>query len=155
VQHSNYSTASERGTVSYGKKHWITGAGISRLHLIFARVFDERGQELGIGGFLAVRNQANGFRFPKCEPTMGLRGTPEGEIAFEDLEVSASMALRPLGVLWRRTYRAIPAGGLVCRSYPQVARGVGVSLEQLTLGRGTGCRRDRASTPQHGALAVG
>ncbi len=26
-----------------GKKHWITGAGVSRLHLIFARVFDERG----------------------------------------------------------------------------------------------------------------
>ena len=78
-----------------GKKHWITGAGISRLHLIFARVFDERGQELGIGGFLAVRGQVKGFRFPKREPTMGLRGMPEGEIAFEDLEVSASMALRP------------------------------------------------------------
>ena len=30
-----------------GKKHWITGAGVSRLHLIFARVFDERGEELG------------------------------------------------------------------------------------------------------------
>src|SRR5262245_8424612 len=78
-----------------GKKHWITGAGISRLHLIFARVFDERGQELGIGGFLAVRDQAKGFRFPKREPTMGLRGMPEGEIAFDDLEVSVSMALRP------------------------------------------------------------
>ena len=31
-----------------GKKHWITGAGVSRLHLIFARVFDERGDDLGI-----------------------------------------------------------------------------------------------------------
>ena len=38
-----------------GKKHWITGGGVSRLHLIFARVFDEKGSELGIGGFLAVR----------------------------------------------------------------------------------------------------
>ena len=26
-----------------GRKHWITGGGVSRLHLIFARVFDERG----------------------------------------------------------------------------------------------------------------
>ncbi|MFD1378269.1 acyl-CoA dehydrogenase family protein [Fodinicurvata halophila] len=28
-----------------GKKHWITGGGVSRLHLIFARVFDEQGEE--------------------------------------------------------------------------------------------------------------
>ena len=28
-----------------GKKHWITGGGVSRLHLVFARVFDEEGAE--------------------------------------------------------------------------------------------------------------
>src|ERR1700737_3579878 len=53
------------GYVINGRKHWITGAGISRLHLIFARVFDERGRELGIGGFLAVGDQAKGLRAPK------------------------------------------------------------------------------------------
>src|SRR3954462_7475407 len=44
--------AQKRGNIYVinGKKRWITGAGVSRLHLIFARVFDERGQELGIGG---------------------------------------------------------------------------------------------------------
>jgi alkylation response protein AidB-like acyl-CoA dehydrogenase len=83
------------GYVINGRKHWITGAGISRLHLIFARVLDERGQDLGIGGFLAVRDEAKGLRFPRREPTMGLRGMPEGEIAFEDLEVPASMVLAP------------------------------------------------------------
>ena len=48
--------ADRRGNayVINGRKHWITGGGISRLHLIFARVFDERGEELGIGGFLVV-----------------------------------------------------------------------------------------------------
>ena len=45
-----------------GKKHWITGGGVSRLHLIFARVFDERGSELGIGGFLAVRGESEGLK---------------------------------------------------------------------------------------------
>ena len=45
-----------------GRKHWITGGGVSRLHLIFARVFDEAGSELGIGGFLAVRDEAKGLR---------------------------------------------------------------------------------------------
>lgn len=78
-----------------GKKHWITGAGISKLHLIFARVFDEQGKDLGIGGFLAVRDEAKGLRVSKREPTMGLRGMPEGELTFESLEVPASMVVMP------------------------------------------------------------
>ena len=87
--------ADKRGDVYVinGRKHWITGAGVSRLHLIFARVFDERGKELGIGGFLAVRGEAKGLRVGKREQTMGLRGMPEGEIIFEDLEIPASMVL--------------------------------------------------------------
>ena len=78
-----------------GKKHWITGAGVSRLHLIFARVFDERGQELGVGGFLAVRDESKGLRVGRREQTMGLRGMPEGEMIFENLEVPAAMAVLP------------------------------------------------------------
>src|SRR6476659_670815 len=72
--------ADKRGNayVLNGRKHWITGAGISRLHLIFARVFDERGVELGIGGFLAVAGEAKGLRVVRREATMGLRGMPEG-----------------------------------------------------------------------------
>ncbi len=89
--------ADKRGDIYVinGKKHWITGAGVSRLHLIFARVFDERGQELGIGGFLAVRDEVKGLRVGKREQTMGLRGMPEGELVFENLEVLASMAVLP------------------------------------------------------------
>jgi 3-sulfinopropanoyl-CoA desulfinase len=83
------------GYVINGKKHWITGAGVSRLHLIFARVFDERGNDLGIGGFLAVRDQAKGLRVGKREQTLGLRGMPEGELIFEDLEIPATMAVLP------------------------------------------------------------
>ena len=78
-----------------GRKHWITGAGVSRLHLIFARVFDEAGADLGIGGFLAVRDEAKGLRVVRREKTMGLRGMPEGELAFENLEVPAAMAVLP------------------------------------------------------------
>jgi alkylation response protein AidB-like acyl-CoA dehydrogenase len=78
-----------------GRKHWITGAGVSRLHLIFARVFDERGEDLGIGGFLAVREETKGLRIGKREKTMGLRGMPEGELLFEDMEVPISMAILP------------------------------------------------------------
>ncbi len=78
-----------------GRKHWITGGGVSRLHLIFARVFDEKGEDLGVGGFLAVRDEAKGLRVVKREDTMGLRGMPEGELAFEDLEVPADMVVMP------------------------------------------------------------
>jgi alkylation response protein AidB-like acyl-CoA dehydrogenase len=78
-----------------GKKHWITGAGVSKLHLIFARVYDERGESLGIGGFLAVRGEAKGLKVTRREKTMGLRGMPEGEIAFEQLEVPADMMVTP------------------------------------------------------------
>lgn len=89
--------ADKRGNryVLNGKKHWITGAGVSRLHLIFARVFDESGEELGVGGFLAVRGEAEGLRMSKRETTMGLCGMPEGELVFEDLEITPDMVLLP------------------------------------------------------------
>src|SRR5436305_7960384 len=89
--------AEKRGDkyVINGRKHWITGAGVSRLHLIFARVFDEAGRELGIGGFLAVRDEAKGLRVTRREKTMGLRGMPEGELVFENLEIPAAMAVLP------------------------------------------------------------
>ena len=92
------STRADRRGNAYvlnGRKHWITGAGISRLHLIFARVFDERGEELGIGGFIAVTGETKGLRVVRREATMGLRGMPEGEIVFEDLGVPAAMVLAP------------------------------------------------------------
>ncbi len=75
-----------------GTKHWITGAGVSKLHLIFARAFDEAGVELGIGGFIAVRPAA-GLEMEYREPTLGLCGMPEGRLGFRDLEIPAEMAL--------------------------------------------------------------
>jgi len=82
-----------------GRKHWITGAGVSRLHLIFARVFDENGNEIGVGGFLAVcdpdKGTPAGLKMTRREQTMGLRGMPEGELTFDNLEVSADMAVLP------------------------------------------------------------
>jgi alkylation response protein AidB-like acyl-CoA dehydrogenase len=93
--------ADKRGNtyVINGKKHWITGGGVSRLHLIFARVFDEEGKEQGIGGFIAVRdpekNTPKGLVIGKREPAMGLRGIPETEIIFDNLEVPADMMVEP------------------------------------------------------------
>ena len=71
-----------------GRKHWITGGGVSKLHLIFARTPG------GIAGFLVVRGEAEGLVIGKREPTMGLRGVPETEVRFEDLEVPDEMVLQ-------------------------------------------------------------
>ena len=84
------------GYVLNGTKHWITGGGVSKLHLIFARVV-ENGASLGIGGFLAVRGEADGLTIGKREPSMGLRGIPETEVILQDLFVPEAMALIPGG----------------------------------------------------------
>jgi alkylation response protein AidB-like acyl-CoA dehydrogenase len=103
-------SAVKRGDVFVlnGKKHWITGAGVSKLHLVFARVFNEAGKEEGIGGFIVVRDEAakaeaRGFRIGNREPTMGLRGIPESEVILENFEVPSSMALLPPSG-WRRGF---------------------------------------------------
>lgn len=76
-----------------GKKHWITGGGVSRLHLIFARVY-ENGEEKGIGGFLTELG-TEGLNIGQREPTMGLRSIPETELIFENLEVPETMLIVP------------------------------------------------------------
>ncbi|MGD9617977.1 MAG: 3-sulfinopropanoyl-CoA desulfinase [Alphaproteobacteria bacterium] len=87
------------GFVINGQKHWITGGGVSRLHLVFARVFDEKGQEEGIGGFIAIRDETPGLKIGAREPAMGLRGIPEAEILFEDMELTAdALVLPPRGL---------------------------------------------------------
>ena len=87
------------GFVINGRKHWITGGGVSKLHLVFARVFDEKGREEGIGGFIVVRDETAGLVIGKREPAMGLRGIPEAEIRFENMEVPAdALVLPPRGL---------------------------------------------------------
>lgn len=95
-------TAQRRGDryILNGTKHWITGGGISKLHLIFARVLDENGAEEGISGFVVVADPKNGslppgFEIVRHERTMGLCGMPEAELRFTDLEVSEDMLLKP------------------------------------------------------------
>ena len=90
-----------------GQKYWITGGGVSRLHLIFARVFED-GVEQGIGGFIIVRdgNEPKELVIAKRTPAMGVRGIPETYVDFINLEVPESMALKPLGDL-RKGFAAL------------------------------------------------
>ncbi len=82
------------GYVLNGTKHWITGGGVSKLHLIFARVM-EHGVDQGIGGFIAVRGESPALRVGKREPAMGLRGIPETLLHLDNLEIAEARVLRP------------------------------------------------------------
>ncbi|MDJ0630001.1 MAG: acyl-CoA dehydrogenase family protein [Rhodobacter sp.] len=88
------------GYVLNGRKHWITGGGVSKLHLVFARVLDGAGEDLGIGGFLVLSDHSTGsvpagFRVAGREHTLGLCGMPEAELVFQDLFVENDMVLTP------------------------------------------------------------
>ncbi|MEP2641329.1 3-sulfinopropanoyl-CoA desulfinase [Roseobacter sp.] len=76
-----------------GTKHWITGGGVSQVHLIFARVVED-GVFKGIGGFLAFRGDA-GLTVDAREPTMGLRGIPETTLHFNDLRLPEDRLITP------------------------------------------------------------
>ncbi|MCL4351850.1 MAG: acyl-CoA dehydrogenase family protein [Firmicutes bacterium] len=81
-------TARHEGThyVINGLKHWITGGGISRTYLVFARFQDARGHDEGIGALL-VDKDTPGFAVTAIEDAMGLRGLPEAELRFRDCRV--------------------------------------------------------------------
>jgi len=83
-----------------GRKHWITGGGVSKLYLIFARVIDEDDRDLGITGFILHVDPDQGltppgFKILRLERTMGLCGMPEAELEFDGLEIDAAFALVP------------------------------------------------------------
>ena len=84
-------TATERGGSYFinGTKHWITGGGVSRTNLIFARMVDAEGKDQGIGGIL-VDKGTPGFTVGRVENAMGLRGIPEAELIFSECEVPAA-----------------------------------------------------------------
>jgi 3-sulfinopropanoyl-CoA desulfinase len=106
-------TAVKRGDrwVINGRKTWITGGGVSRLHLIFARAIED-GQFKGIGGFIVVRGGEGdpaGLVVARRIPSLGLCGMPEAELQFRDLEVPDAMVLRAPGGFSRGFGRLIDA----------------------------------------------
>lgn len=85
-----------------GEKYWITGGGVSKLHLIFARVFDE-GVEQGVGAFICVRdgNTPAELVVGRRLYAMGVRGIPETHLEFRDLKIHKSMMVALPGGLKR------------------------------------------------------
>ncbi|MDG4951589.1 hypothetical protein NLM59_11725, partial [Weeksellaceae bacterium KMM 9724] len=59
-----------------------------------ARVVED-GAFKGIGGFIAIRDETGGLKIGRREPAMGLRGIPETEVIFEDMEIADDMVVIP------------------------------------------------------------
>ncbi len=76
-----------------GTKHWITGGGVSKLHLVFARLVED-GADRGIAGFIALAGE-EGLHIGPREPAMGLRAIPETRIEFRGLRLPASRLVAP------------------------------------------------------------
>jgi alkylation response protein AidB-like acyl-CoA dehydrogenase len=96
--------ATAEGFLLTGHKRYITGAGTSRLYLVFARFGDRPGAE-GIGALLVERG-APGFTVGRREPMMGLRGIPEGELHFERCLVPRENLLVEPGEGFKKLMRA-------------------------------------------------
>jgi alkylation response protein AidB-like acyl-CoA dehydrogenase len=70
-----------------GTKYWITNAGISDLYTVFAKT-DPDGGHRGVTCFLVERDW--GIQVGKREQKMGVRGSPTGEVIFDDVRVPAA-----------------------------------------------------------------
>ena len=71
-----------------GSKSWITNAGISSFYTVFAKTDPDAGHR-GMSAFV-VEADRPGFSVAKLESKMGMRGSPTGEIVFDDVRVPAA-----------------------------------------------------------------
>ncbi len=82
--------ATRRGDeyVLNGTKQFITNGPVADVLLVYAKTAPERGAH-GISAFL-VRSKTAGFSVSRSLDKMGMRGSPTGELAFQDVRVPAS-----------------------------------------------------------------
>ena len=67
-----------------GTKYWITNAGVSDTYTVFAKTDPDAGHR-GMSCFVVEADW--GVRVAKLEHKMGLRGSPTGEVVFDDVRV--------------------------------------------------------------------
>jgi isovaleryl-CoA dehydrogenase len=68
-----------------GTKQFITNGPVADVMLVYAKTAPDRGSK-GISAFL-VRKESPGFSVTRSLDKMGMRGSPTGELAFQDVEV--------------------------------------------------------------------
>jgi isovaleryl-CoA dehydrogenase len=84
VRHGNH-------FVLNGTKQFITNGPVADAMLVYAKTAPDKGPK-GISAFL-VRRDAAGFSVTRKLDKMGMRGSPTGELAFQDVEVPREQLL--------------------------------------------------------------
>ncbi len=70
-----------------GTKYWITNAGVSDVYTVFAVTDPEAGQR-GISCFVVEADW--GVKVAKLEDKLGVRGSPTGEVVFDEVRVPSA-----------------------------------------------------------------
>ena len=106
-------TRADRDGDSYvinGSKMWITSSPLAHISIVWAKTFENKGDEGTIRGFI-VPMDLKGASAPETKNKMSLRASITGEIVLEDVRVPASAILpksgglkSPLGCLTQARY---------------------------------------------------
>jgi alkylation response protein AidB-like acyl-CoA dehydrogenase len=112
-----------------GRKLWITNAGISDFYTVFLKTDPDAGHR-GIS-CIVVEKGFPGFSVSKLERKMGVRGSPTGELVFDDCVVPAENLVGEEGQAFEY------AMGALDRSRPLVgAQALGIAQGALDLATG-------------------
>ena len=78
-----------------GTKYWITNAGVSDLYTVFAVTDPDAPRGRGISCFVVEADW--GVKVAKLEDKLGIRGSPTGEVVFDEVRVPATNLVGELG----------------------------------------------------------
>jgi len=84
------------GWVVNGTKNWISNAGVAGAYVVFAVTDPDAPASRGMTAFL-VEAAAPGFAVAKLEHKMGMRGSPTGQLTFDDVFVPDADVIGAVG----------------------------------------------------------
>jgi len=103
------------GYIIDGRKCFITNGGVAGLYLLLARTEKAKGMA-GITAFL-VEDGMPGFSFGKEEDKMGMRGSTNRELIFENCRIPAANLLGEEGKGWEVIKEALNRGRISTAAY--------------------------------------
>jgi alkylation response protein AidB-like acyl-CoA dehydrogenase len=87
---------SEGGWTLSGSKNWISNAGVAGAYVVFAVTDPTVPASRGMTAFL-VEADSPGFAVAKLEHKMGMRGSPTGQLTFDEVFVSDENVIGTVG----------------------------------------------------------
>jgi len=115
---SSISTVAKKDGHEYvidGRKCFISNGGVAKLYLVLTRTEKAKGMA-GITAFV-VEDGTVGFTFGKEEDKMGMRGTTNRELVFENCRVPAHNLLGEEGKGWEVVKEALNRGRISTAAY--------------------------------------